>query len=107
MIKPKKSRIFGAFPKRKHCTIVSFVQCSYGWSSWIRTSGMTESKSDFYCTKSLFCAVLNVCKCLKMIAVADFVADFLHVVNGISQVCNVIQMCVFISHIGATMSQNC
>ena len=45
LIKPKKSRIFGAFPKRKHCTIVSFVQCSYGWSSWIRTSGMTESKS--------------------------------------------------------------
>ena len=107
MINPKKTRIFGIFPKRKHCTIVSFVQCGYGWSSWIRTSGMTESKSDFYCAKSLFYAVLNVCKCLKMIAVADFVADFLHVVNGISQICNVIQMCVFISHIGATMSQNC
>ena len=45
LIKPKKSRIFGIFPKRKHCTIVSFVQCGYGWSSWIRTSGMTESKS--------------------------------------------------------------
>ena len=45
LIKPKKPRIFGVFPKRKHCTIVSFVQCSYGWSSWIRTSGMTESKS--------------------------------------------------------------
>ena len=45
LIKPKKSRIFGVFSKRKHCTIVSFVQCSYGWSSWIRTSGMTESKS--------------------------------------------------------------
>ena len=30
LIKPKKSRIFGFFPKRKHCTIVSFVQCSYG-----------------------------------------------------------------------------
>ena len=29
LIKPKKSRIFGIFPKRKHCTIVSFVQCSY------------------------------------------------------------------------------
>ena len=45
LIKPKKSRIFGFFSKRKHCTIVSFVQCNYGWSSWIRTSGMTESKS--------------------------------------------------------------
>ena len=45
LIKSKKPRIFGIFPKRKHCTIVSFVQCSYGWSSWIRTSGMTESKS--------------------------------------------------------------
>ena len=45
LIKSKKSRIFGVFPKRKHCTIVSFVQCGYGWSSWIRTSGMTESKS--------------------------------------------------------------
>ena len=45
LIKPKKARIFGVFPKRKHCTIVSFVQCGYGWSSWIRTSGMTESKS--------------------------------------------------------------
>ena len=45
LIKSKRSRIFGAFPKRKHCTIVSFVQCGYGWSSWIRTSGMTESKS--------------------------------------------------------------
>lgn len=45
LIKPKKARIFGIFPKRKHCTIVSFVQCSYGWDSWIRTSGMTESKS--------------------------------------------------------------
>ena len=33
LIKPKKSRIFGAFPKRKHCTIVSFVQCSYGCGS--------------------------------------------------------------------------
>ena len=29
LIKPKKARIFGIFPKRKHCTIVSFVQCSY------------------------------------------------------------------------------
>ena len=45
LIKPKKPRIFGIFSKRKHCTIVSFVQCGYGWSSWIRTSGMTESKS--------------------------------------------------------------
>ena len=29
LIKPKKSRIFGFFSKRKHCTIVSFVQCNY------------------------------------------------------------------------------
>ena len=29
LIKPKKPRIFGIFSKRKHCTIVSFVQCSY------------------------------------------------------------------------------
>ena len=29
LVKPKKSRIFGVFPKRKHCTIVSFVQCGY------------------------------------------------------------------------------
>ena len=29
LIKPKKPRIFGTFPKRKHCTIVSFVQYSY------------------------------------------------------------------------------
>ena len=30
LIKPKKTRIFGFFSKRKHCTIVSFVQCGYG-----------------------------------------------------------------------------
>jgi len=35
LIKPKKSRIFGFFPKRKHCTIVSFVQCGYGCGSQI------------------------------------------------------------------------
>ena len=35
LIKPKKARIFGIFPKRKHCTIVSFVQCSYGCGSQI------------------------------------------------------------------------
>lgn len=33
LIKPKKSRIFGFFSKRKHCTIVSFVQCNYGCGS--------------------------------------------------------------------------
>ena len=35
LVKPKKSRIFGVFPKRKHCTIVSFVQCGYGCGSQI------------------------------------------------------------------------
>ena len=31
--KAEKTRIFGVFSKRKHCTIVSFVQCSYGCGS--------------------------------------------------------------------------
>ena len=48
LIKPKKSRIFGVFPKRKHCTIVSFVQCSYGCGSQILTDDLWVMRDLFH-----------------------------------------------------------
>ena len=48
LIKPKKSRIFGFFPKRKHCTIVSFVQCGYGCGSQIWTDDLRVMRDLFH-----------------------------------------------------------
>ena len=48
LIKPKKTRIFGFFSKRKHCTIVSFVQCSYGCGSQIWTDDLRVMSDLFH-----------------------------------------------------------
>ena len=52
LIKSKKSRIFGVFSKRKHCTIVSFVQCSYGCGSQIWTDDLRVMSSSNASEKS-------------------------------------------------------
>ena len=48
LINPKKARIFGVFPKRKHCTIVSFVQCGYGCGSQIWTDDLRVMRDLFH-----------------------------------------------------------
>ena len=50
LIKPKKPRIFGIFPKRKHCTIVSFVQCGYGNARHKWYNAHPPSKRSAFCT---------------------------------------------------------
>ena len=52
LINPKKVRIFGIFPKRKHCTIVSFVQCGYGCGSQIWTDDLRVMSSSNASEKS-------------------------------------------------------
>ena len=67
LINPKKARIFGVFPKRKHCTIVSFVQCGYGcgsqiWTDDLRVMSSSNASEKSHATQSFSDFIYRFCR---------------------------------------------
>ena len=85
LIKPKKSRIFGFFSKRKHCTIVSFVQCNYGCGSrqtilcttihfgkktaWKKEAALCGNKAKRSIDTTEFLRINHINECVKKLVV--------------------------------------